>query len=65
MQVVRRADGNIVDSFATFCTVKFIDVAIKALKFGEEIGIRKEAVDNADRVVLILVSSNKCSTARF
>jgi hypothetical protein len=49
VQVVRRADADIVDG-RTFAA-QFVDVAVEALELGEEIGCGKVAVDDADAVV--------------
>src|SRR5690554_7630893 len=47
VQVVGRANGHVIDSLTTVRSSKLIDMTIKTLEFGEEIGIREVAVDDA------------------
>ena len=51
VQIVRRADRNIVDLFAA--ATHLVDVPVEPLEFGKEMRIRKIAVDDADGIVRI------------
>ena len=54
MQVVRRTNGHVIDLAPVVGAAPLVDVTVKALELGEEIGIREMAVNNPDRIVRIV-----------
>ena len=53
VQVVGRADADVVDAAVLGAAAQLVDVAIEALELGEEGGVGPESIEDADRVVRI------------
>jgi len=51
MQVIRRADRDLIELFTL--APELVDMAVEALELGEEMRVRKMAVEDADRIIRI------------
>lgn len=48
VQVIRRADGNVIDPLSFTLALQFLYVPVEAFEFGKEVGFGEKAVQDAD-----------------